>query len=139
MRAPLSSLERHRDLALLVTRVAMGAMFVLAHGLPKLQGGAERWERLGSAVGRLGIDVGHTWFGLAAALAETVGGVLIALGLLTRLACVPMLITMAVAAYSHLDKGQGLPGASHAIETGLFLLLLFFLGPGRHSVDARLG
>lgn len=139
MRPPLSSLERHRDLALLVTRVAMGAMFVLAHGLPKLQGGTARWEALGASVGRLGIDFGHTWFGLAAALAETVGGVLLALGLFTRAACVPLLATMAVAAHMHLDKGQGLSGASHAIETGLFVLLILFLGAGRHSVDARLG
>lgn len=134
----LSGLERHRDLALLVTRVALGAMFVVAHGLPKLEGGSEKWNSIGSAVSRFGIDFGHTWWGLAATLAEFGGGILLILGLMTRLATIPMLVVMVVAAAGGMARG-GVTGASHAIESGLFLALILIVGPGRHSVDHRLG
>lgn len=139
MKLTLPALERHRDLALLVTRVALGAMFVFVHGLPKLEAGAERWRAIGGAVGRVGIDFGHQWFGLAAALAEAGGGVLLIAGFMTRLATVPMLVVMALATAQGLAGAKGLLGASHPIETGLFLLLLLVVGPGRYSVDARLG
>jgi putative oxidoreductase len=134
----LSALDRHRDLGLLLMRVGIGLMFFFVHGLPKLRGGTELWTQIGSALGRLGIDFAHQWFGLAATLAETACALLIVVGFLTRWACVPLVITLAVASFTHLDKGDGLPIASHAIEMAIFFAGLFFVGPGRHSVDARL-
>ncbi len=134
----LSALDRHRDLGLLLMRVGIGLMFVFAHGLPKLRGGPEMWTKVGGALGRLGIDLAHQWFGLAAALSESLCALLVAVGLLTRWACVPLVVTLLVAAYFHLDKGDGLAGASHALEAAIFFAGLVLVGPGRYSIDARL-
>ncbi|MCB1056323.1 MAG: DoxX family protein [Acidobacteria bacterium] len=134
--AVLASLNRHRDLGLLIIRLVLGVMFIL-HGYPKLLGGPELWTQLGGAMAHLGIDVAPQVWGLLAALAETVGGLFLLLGLFTRLACLALTFTMIVAATMHLSTGDGLQGASHAIELGAVFLGLVFVGPGRFSVDGR--
>lgn len=137
-RLTLPALEGRADLGLLVLRLGIGFMF-LGHGVPKLAGGPDKWRAVGSAVSRIGIDAGHQAFGLAAALAEAGGGALLMLGLLTRLACIPLAVTMAVAASRHLVDGDGFfKGASHAIESGVVFVALFILGAGRYSADALL-
>ena len=37
----------------------------------------------------------------------------------------------------HLGKGDGLMGASHAIEAGILFLSLILIGPGRYSLNGR--
>jgi putative oxidoreductase len=130
------SWERLRDPALLIWRAGMGALFV-AHGLPKLLGGPERWEKLGGAMKYLGIDLYPQVWGLCAALAEGVGGVLLIVGLLCRPAAASLLFTMIVASTMHLRSGDSLLEASHAMEDGFSFLALLVLGPGRWSLDAR--
>ena len=49
-----------------------------------------------------------------------------------------MLLTMTVAAAMHLGKGDGLKGASHAIEAGVVFLSLILIGPGTYSIDEKL-
>jgi len=123
------------DIGLLVLRVGLGAM-MLFHGVPKLLGGPQKWEKLGGAMTHVGIDVWPTVWGFAAALTETLGAVLLAVGLLTRLNASLLLATMVVAAAMHLGKGDGVAGASHAIEDGIAFLTLLLAGGGRYSVDA---
>jgi putative oxidoreductase len=132
--APLSSLGKHADLGLLILRVGVGTMFVV-HGLPKLLGGADKWAKLGETMSNLGVDFAPTFWGLMAALSETVGGVLLAVGFLTRPVCMVMAFTMLVATVHHLSRGDGISGASHAIEALSLFLGLVLVGPGRHSID----
>jgi putative oxidoreductase len=127
-------LGKYRDFGLLLLRVGIGAMFVM-HGLPKLMGGPDKWTQLGGAMQYLGISFLPIAWGLAAALSEVVGGLLLVFGLLFRPACLFLTLTMAVAANMHLGKGEGLMAASHAIELGLLFFSLLFIGPGRFSVD----
>jgi putative oxidoreductase len=42
---------------------------------------------------------------------------------------------MGIASASHLSKGDDLATASHAIELAFLFLGLFFIGPGKLSVD----
>jgi len=123
------------DIALLVLRVGLGGM-MLTHGVPKLLGGPDTWEKLGGAMAYVGLDLWPTLWGLAAALTETVGAVLLALGLLTRTSAGFLMVTMMVAAAMHLGKGDGIGGASHAIEDGIAFLTLLVAGGGRYSIDA---
>ncbi len=125
-----SFLGRYRDFGLLVLRLGVGAMF-LFHGWPKLMGGPVKWESLGTAMGYLGIHVIPVFWGLMAALSEFFGGACLIFGVAFRPACLLLLGTMAVAATMHLQRGDGLQVASHAIELGFVFFGLLFVGPGR--------
>ncbi len=125
-----SVLGRYRDFGLLVLRLGVGVMF-LFHGWPKLMGGPVKWEALGTAMGYLGVHVIPVFWGLMAALSEFFGGVCLILGVVFRPACLLLLGTMAVAATMHLQRGDGLQVASHAIELGFVFFGLLFVGPGR--------
>jgi putative oxidoreductase len=130
----LSWLGKYRDLGLLLMRVGLGVMFII-HGAPKLMAGPELWGGVGKAMANLGVTQWPAFWGFMAALAEAGGGACLVLGLFTRPACLMMLITMIVAATHHLAKGDGIQGASHAIEAGVVFLGLLVIGPGRYSID----
>ncbi|WP_400191049.1 DoxX family protein [Hymenobacter sp. B81] len=133
----LENRYRTVDLGLLLLRIGLGLMFVL-HGYPKLMGGPEKWLGVGLAMENLGISFAPKVWGFLAALAETLGGQLLALGLLFRGACVFLLLTMIVAAVAHIAQGEGFGGYSHAVESGIVFLALAFIGPGKYSVDQAL-
>lgn len=124
-------------LGLLIIRLGVGAMFLL-HGWPKISGGPAVWERLGRAMGNLGVDFAPQFWGFMAGFAEFFGGAALLLGLLTRPAAALMAFTMLVAAVKHVKGGDGLTEASHAIELFFVFCGLGLLGPGRLSLDARL-
>lgn len=126
-----------KDHGLLWMRVALGLSFV-AHGWPKLAGGQERWEQVGSAVSHIGIDFGHMAFGLAAAGTELIGGMLLAIGLATRPVSFLLAFTMFVAMMMHISNDAGFVKISHPMELGIAFIGLLLMGPGRFSVDHRL-
>lgn len=129
--------EKLTAAALAVLRVGIGVMFI-AHGVPKLLGGAPLWAQLGAAMQNFGITFAPASWGLAAALAEALGGLALALGLGTRLAAAALLATMIVASGLHFAQGEGFAGASHALEDGMVFLAFLIAGPGRHSLDEHL-
>ena len=133
----LTSLNKHRHIGLLILRIGLGCMF-LFHGAPKLFGGPEKWEQIGMAMQTLGIGFIPTFWGLLAAISEFIGGVCLILGLFFRPACILLTITMMVAAISHLSRGDGLAGASHAIEVGIVFLSFILIGAGKYSLDEKL-
>lgn len=128
-----TSLDRYRDAGLLIARVGFGIGFVWFHGVPKLTGGAERWAGTGNAMANFGITFAVEWWGLAAALAEALGGLLIALGFFFRPAALAIMAVMIVATTNHIVSGQGTP--AHAFKNAWLFAGLFFTGPGRYSVD----
>lgn len=132
----LSFLGKYRDPGLLLLRIGLGIMF-LNHGLPKLMGGPERWAGMGGAMKNLGITFAPAFWGFMAAFAESAGGVALILGLAFRPACLLLAFTMTVATLYHLNKGDGIRGASHAIEVGIVFLSLVLIGPGKYSLDKK--
>ena len=130
-------MDRYRDLGLLILRVGFGLAFVWYHGYPKLAGGPEMWARIGDAVSNLGITVGYPAWGLAAALTETLGGLLFAAGLFFRPVCVAMLGVMVVATIEQV--GREMPQPEHALKNAFVLAGMFFVGPGRFTVSRLLG
>lgn len=133
----LRSLDKYRDLGLLILRIGIGIMF-MGHGLPKLLAGPEKWTMLGQAMNALGIGFAPATWGFMAAAAEFFGGLLLVLGFFTRPACFFLLCTMVVASYMHISKGDSFVRYSHAVESGILFLSLFFIGPGRYSLDDKI-
>lgn len=133
----LTFLNKHRHIGLLVLRIGIGLMFMV-HGAPKLFGGVEKWGQLGVAMASLGIKFTPVLWGFMAAISEFFGGICLILGIVFRPACILLTITMLVAALSHLSRGDGLSGASHAIELGIVFLSLILIGAGKYSLDEKL-
>ena len=122
------------DIALLVLRVGIGILFIL-HGYPKIMGGVEKWAGLGSyGMGSIGMNYFPTFWGFMAAFSEFVGGIMILLGLYIRYFSILLFLTMFVATCSHLVGGDGILGASHAIESAVIFLCLFFSGAGNYTI-----
>jgi len=73
----------------------------------------------------------------AAALAEFGGGILLMLGLATRLAAIPVAVTMGVAVFKvHWGTFSGPGGMEFPLTLMLVALGLVFTGPGKFAVDA---
>src|SRR5262245_55009624 len=120
LRGLVSAKAIHLDLGLLIVRVIVGTSVLLVHGWGKLSGGPERWASTGGAMENLGISFLPVMWGFLAACSESIGSVLLALGILVRPAAVALATTMLVAITRHLSLPAGEPGsgwnaASHAL------------------------
>jgi len=132
-----TSLNKYRDIGLLILRLGIGGMFIF-HGAPKIIGGPDKWEKIGTTMGIFGIKFLPVFWGFMSSFAEFFGGVCLILGLFFRPICILLTINMAVATSMHLHRGDGLGGASHAIEDGIIFLSLILIGPGKYSLDEKL-
>ncbi len=135
--ALFSKLGKYSNTALLLLRVGIGSSMAAFHGYPKIIGGPEKWTKLGGSMAHFGIKVYPEIFGFLAAVSESVGAILIVLGFLFRPSALFLLITMLVAAMSHLYDGDSLKDASHALEFAFVFLSLFIMGPGKYSIDKK--
>ncbi len=124
------------DLGLLIIRVGIGALMI-KHGWPKIIGGVEKWESLGSTMSVIGITFLPVFWGLCAALAETLGGLLMALGLFFRPAVFTILFTMFIAIIVNLERGGSFSDWAEPAEVGVTCLGLLFSGPGRYALRPR--
>lgn len=118
------------DLALMLMRVFIGLSFAIAHGLPKVQDSS---GAIGAARG-LSFPVPEV-FGWAAILTEFLGGILLALGLLTRPAAVFTGITMIVAAFM-IHGAHPFQKKELALAYLTTMILFLAIGAGRYSTDA---
>jgi putative oxidoreductase len=117
-----------RDLGLLILRVAVGAM-LMVHGWGKLVHLAHGNLHFANPIG-----IGPVPSLCLAAFAEFFCSALVALGLWTRLAAIPVVITMAVAG---LVQQWAAPWSDKELAL-LYLaafLSLALMGPGRFSFD----
>ena len=122
------------DTALLVLRIGIGIMFIF-HGYPKIIGGVEKWSGLGAyGMGSIGIHFAPVFWGFIAAFSEFIGGIMIVLGIYTRFFSTLLFSTMFIASCSHLSSGDGIMGASHAIECAIIFLFLMLSGSGKYGI-----
>lgn len=120
------------DLALLLLRVAAGAGLALGHGLGKLPVS----DQFVDGVADIGFPA-PVVFAWAAALAESLGGLLLALGLLTRPAALFILCTMGTAFFV-VHAADPFQTKEMAMLYGVIALAFLLAGAGRYSVDALL-
>jgi putative oxidoreductase len=117
-------------LALLVLRLAVGAMMLSLHGWKKLSGFGEIKESFPDPLG-----IGSMTSLTLATGAEFFCSILVILGLLTRLAVLPLIATMAVAALVfHADDPWSKKELAILYLIPFFTLLL--AGGGKFSLDA---
>lgn len=132
-----SSRDKMLDVGLLLIRGIVGAVFIF-HGSQKLFGWFDGMG-LDAFSDMLGTKMGLPYpraNAIAASSAEFCGGVLLVLGLATRLAVIPLIITMAVAVYKVHWGAFALPaGMEYALTLGIISLGLGFTGAGRISFD----
>lgn len=114
---------------LLLLRVATGMSMAVAHGWPKLQRLMGDEPRFSDPFG-IGVVPSLT----LATFGELVCGVLIALGLGTRLAAVPFAFTMLVAIF-FAHAGDPWSDKEHAFLFLVPAITLMLTGPGRYSID----
>lgn len=121
-----------QDVGLLLLRVFAGVALALAHGLGKLPPS----ERFVAGVVEMGFPAAPL-FAWATGFSETVGGLLLAVGLLTRPAAFFVLVTMTVAAFVR-QAGDPFLERELALLYGFVALQFLLAGPGRLSLDALL-
>lgn len=122
------------SIGLVFLRLVAGSAMVM-HGYPKLANatswmGAESWA--------------PGWLQAMAVAGEVGGGLFLALGLLTPLACLGMLCVMATALFTvHLPAGhpfvaKGGPSYESALMYFAIAFSFLLVGPGQFSLDALL-
>jgi putative oxidoreductase len=118
--------------AAFLLRLGLGGL-VIPHGYSKLIGFAARSSSFSDP-----FHIGSPTSMALVIFAEFFCGVFILLGLLTRLACIPLIISMAVALY-FAHKGDVFGAGEKATLFLLGYLALLFTGPGKISVDKLIG
>lgn len=124
-------MKRNIDLGLLVLRVGLSVM-MLTHGIPKFM------EFIGGNMAIVGdpIKLGGLITSILVLIAEVVAPILILIGLKTRMATIPVIITMAVAFF--MIHGND---PFHQKEKALLYLVGFLaialMGAGKISMDRK--
>ncbi len=138
----LSSMFKFAGLAPLVARVIVGVI-VAAHGLQKLFMGPE----FGAQVREIGVPL-PVLTGYAISTVELIGGILLIIGLFSRLAALVLTLNQTNAIiFVKIGMGVGFlspldtPGVGAELDLALIAgyLTIFFVGPGRYSLDHALG
>ncbi len=126
---------RFGDIGLAILRVGAGALMAYAHGLSKVysDGSMGVPEKLISGVRAMGFPA-PTAFAWMAALTEFLGGILLALGLMTRPVAMALTFNMAVAAFVAHGKDP-LSVKEMALVYLLMYQVFIFTGGGRYSID----
>jgi putative oxidoreductase len=126
-----------RDWGLLLLRVGAGGMLLLLHGWGKLKGmfgmfGGEEWGFVGLAE-TIGFPLPKV-FAVMAALVESVGALLIVIGLFTRWVALVVSLHFLVVVYWHLAHDPNMRYELAAMYLAV-MLALALTGPGGLSVD----
>ncbi|MEK6480343.1 DoxX family protein [Catalinimonas sp. 4WD22] len=119
------------DIGLLILRVFAGLALAFGHGLGKVPPS----EGFMGMVSNLGLPPFFAW---GSTLAEFGGGILLAIGLLTRPAALLIVLNMATAVFlAHADQGFG--EREKALLFAFIAIQFLFSGAGKYSIDARIG
>ena len=126
----MRSLDRLQPLALLVMRLALGLIF-LVHGYHKVFGGLHHHVQFVTSLGL------PAWSAYLSAFTEFFGGLLVLIGLFTRVAAFAICIDLSVAiAKVHFHNGlMGNGGYEFPLALAALAFGLTFLGAGPIAFD----
>jgi putative oxidoreductase len=129
----LHHLDRLQPLALLIMRLALGAIMVV-HGYHNVFGGLHHHVQM---VAGLGLP---RWLGYVSSFTEFLGGFLILAGLFTRVAAFAVFVDLVVALWKvHLHNGligsPDRPGYEFPLAVAALAFALIFFGGGAIAMD----
>lgn len=119
------------NVTVLLLRLCFGLFMIAEHGIPKLMQFADLSTQFYDPFG-----IGKKWALILALFAEVFCSIFVVLGLFTRLAVIPLIITMCVAIFGA-NKGN-IQGSELAMLYLTVFLFLLWCGPGRISVDGMM-
>ncbi len=129
-----TSSKAYHDISLLFARLFTGYLMLTLHGWGKITAGTDRWQGLGAGLSDLiGLDFLSIPLGFMASFAESIGALLIILGLSTRPAAFLLAFTMFVAVCKKIPggiKGAELPALFLCLS-----LVIMLSGAGKYSID----
>jgi putative oxidoreductase len=131
----LNFLPRSVDLALFALRIWLGLTMLLNHGKGKLMGFSQMADKFSDPLG-----FGPTISLSLAIFAEVVCSTLVAMGFLTRFAALVLMILTGVAFF--MVHGRALSGPTSGELAFVYFagfFTIFLAGPGRFSIDRKLG
>lgn len=121
--------KNHNHLALAILRIGLSAL-MLSHGIPKLAMLSDP-SAFADPIG-----VGPTLSLILALIGEVLAPALIIIGFKTKLATIPVIITMFVAAFVvHLQDDLGTKEKALLYLIGF--IVVFLAGPGKFSIDGK--
>ncbi|VTY42778.1 DoxX family protein [Veillonella atypica] len=124
------------NFGLLFYRLALGiSMFY--HGYLKYVSGEQGLYKVGAMLSTLGVPSGfEVILGTIASYAEMVGGILLIIGLFTRIGTLLVVGTLAVATILNLNGNFF--SWDYPSQMAFGAIMLFFAGAGRYSLDKAL-
>lgn len=124
------------NFGLLFYRLALGiSMFY--HGYLKYVSGEQGLYKIGAMLSDLGVPSGfEVILGTIASYAEMVGGILLIIGLFTRIGTLLVVGTLAVATILNLNGNFF--SWDYPSQMAFGAIMLFFAGAGRYSLDKAL-
>lgn len=120
------------DIALLLLRVTFGGLLFFDHGIGKINKLHQDPVKFMDFLG-LGPEISL----YLVVFAEAACALLVACGLLTRLACIPLIITFLVVLFIS-KAGEPFTEIELPLMYLLSFIILFITGPGKYSVDSLL-
>ena len=116
------------DLGLLVLRIGFAGM-MLTHGIPKINSLFESPIKFADPIG-----LGETTSLILTIIGEVVAPILILVGFKTKIASIPAIITMFVAAFI-VHASDPIDVKEKALLYLFSFLVIFFTGAGKYSID----
>jgi|SRR5690606_13607391 len=118
------------DLALLILRVGASAL-MLTHGIPKINMLMASPIQFADPIG-----IGATLSLIGALIGEVIAPLFVIIGFKTKIAAIPTIITMAIAAFM-VHANDAFSVKEKALLFLMSFIVIFLAGPGRISVDKR--
>ncbi len=122
------------DAGLFIIRVGLGLIF-MKHGFPKLMGGAQSWQWLGSQMSHLGITFAPQAWGFLAAASEFFGGICLVVGFRTELVSFLLACVMFVATVMHHSLGDSLAVMAQPLSLLVVLIGMMVSGAGMYTLE----
>lgn len=121
------------EASLLILRLYFGGMMAFSHGWPKLMGYSTQAATFPDPLG-----VGNEVSAALAIFGELICGVLVAVGLFTRFATIPLIITMAVAALI-IHANDPFYKQEFPLTYLAAYVVIFMSGSGKYSLQQMFG